>query len=213
MIDGSHHSFEDNIALTKQVVEYAHAHGVVVEGELGTARRHRGRGQRLRRRRLTTPIPTQVEEFVTKTGRRLAGHRHRHQPRRVQVQARPEAAAPLRHSRGGQQTPARLPDRAARRFLALSPRIRQDHQPVRRQDARRHRHPRGHAAQGGLDGGLQDQHRLRPAPGDDGRHPPVLRRSIPTTSTRASTSSPRAAHIKELVKHKLVDVLGCNGKA
>ena len=35
MIDGSHHSFEDNIALTKQVVEYAHAHGVTVEGELG----------------------------------------------------------------------------------------------------------------------------------------------------------------------------------
>ncbi len=35
MIDGSHHSYEDNIALTKKVVEYAHAHGVVVEGELG----------------------------------------------------------------------------------------------------------------------------------------------------------------------------------
>jgi fructose-bisphosphate aldolase class II len=35
MIDGSHHSFEENIALTKQVVEYAHAHGVVVEAELG----------------------------------------------------------------------------------------------------------------------------------------------------------------------------------
>ena len=35
MIDGSKHSFEDNIALTRQVVEYAHAHGVVVEGELG----------------------------------------------------------------------------------------------------------------------------------------------------------------------------------
>ncbi|MBL7215315.1 MAG: class II fructose-1,6-bisphosphate aldolase [Phycisphaerae bacterium] len=35
MIDCSHHSFEDNIALTKQVVEYAHANGVVVEAELG----------------------------------------------------------------------------------------------------------------------------------------------------------------------------------
>ena len=35
MIDGSHHAYEDNIALTKKVVEYAHAHGVVVEGELG----------------------------------------------------------------------------------------------------------------------------------------------------------------------------------
>lgn len=35
MIDGSKYSFEENIALTKQVVDYAHAHGVVVEGELG----------------------------------------------------------------------------------------------------------------------------------------------------------------------------------
>jgi fructose-bisphosphate aldolase class II len=35
MIDGSHHSYEDNVALTKKVVEYAHANGVVVEGELG----------------------------------------------------------------------------------------------------------------------------------------------------------------------------------
>jgi len=36
MIDASSKSFEDNIALTKQVVEYAHAHGVTVEAELGT---------------------------------------------------------------------------------------------------------------------------------------------------------------------------------
>ena len=36
MIDGSSLSFEENIALTKQVVEYAHDHGVVVEAELGT---------------------------------------------------------------------------------------------------------------------------------------------------------------------------------
>ena len=35
MIDGSKHSFEDNIALTKKVVDYAHERGVVVEGELG----------------------------------------------------------------------------------------------------------------------------------------------------------------------------------
>lgn len=35
MIDGSKHSYEENVALTKKVVEYAHAHGVVVEAELG----------------------------------------------------------------------------------------------------------------------------------------------------------------------------------
>jgi fructose-bisphosphate aldolase class II len=35
MIDGSHYPFEENVALTRRVVEYAHPHGVVVEGELG----------------------------------------------------------------------------------------------------------------------------------------------------------------------------------
>ena len=35
MIDGSHHSYEENVKLTRQVVEYAHAHGAVVEAELG----------------------------------------------------------------------------------------------------------------------------------------------------------------------------------
>lgn len=35
MIDGSKHPYEENVKLTKQVVDYAHAHGVVVEGELG----------------------------------------------------------------------------------------------------------------------------------------------------------------------------------
>jgi fructose-bisphosphate aldolase class II len=36
MIDASHHPLEENIALTKQVVDYAHARGVSVEAELGT---------------------------------------------------------------------------------------------------------------------------------------------------------------------------------
>ncbi|RUS48842.1 class II fructose-bisphosphate aldolase [Cohnella sp. AR92] len=36
MIDASHHPFEENVATTKQVVEYAHARGVSVEAELGT---------------------------------------------------------------------------------------------------------------------------------------------------------------------------------
>ena len=36
MIDGSKYSFDENVALTKKVVEYAHEHGVVVEAELGT---------------------------------------------------------------------------------------------------------------------------------------------------------------------------------
>ena len=35
MIDGSHHEYEENVRVTKEVVDYAHAHGVVVEAELG----------------------------------------------------------------------------------------------------------------------------------------------------------------------------------
>ena len=37
MIDGSSLPYEENVAMTKKVVDYAHAHGVVVEGELGHA--------------------------------------------------------------------------------------------------------------------------------------------------------------------------------
>src|SRR5690554_2814304 len=39
MIDGSHLPYEENVALTKKVVEYAHQHGVTVEGELGVLAR------------------------------------------------------------------------------------------------------------------------------------------------------------------------------
>jgi fructose-bisphosphate aldolase class II len=67
MIDASSKSFEDNIALTKQVVEYAHAHGVVVEAELGTLAGieddvvvEAGNESYTR--------PEEVEEFVSRTG-------------------------------------------------------------------------------------------------------------------------------------------------
>lgn len=67
MIDGSHHSFEDNIALTKQVVEYAHARGVVVEAELG---RLAGIEDAVNVSDADAAFtkPDEVEEFVTKTG-------------------------------------------------------------------------------------------------------------------------------------------------
>lgn len=67
MIDGSHHSFEDNIALTKKVVEYAHERGVVVEGELG---RLAGIEDAVNVSDADAAFtdPAQVEEFVTKTG-------------------------------------------------------------------------------------------------------------------------------------------------
>ncbi len=67
MIDGSKHSFEENIALTKKVVEYAHAHGVVVEGELG---RLAGVEDNISVSAADSSYtdPNQVDEFVHRTG-------------------------------------------------------------------------------------------------------------------------------------------------
>ena len=67
MIDGSKHSFEDNIALTKKVVEYAHAHGVVVEGELGKLAGIED-DVHVSAEDSTYTRPEEVEEFVTRTG-------------------------------------------------------------------------------------------------------------------------------------------------
>ena len=67
MIDGSSHSFEDNIALTRKVVEYAHAHGVVVEGELGTLAGVED-DVKVSAEDSSYTRPDEVEEFVTKTG-------------------------------------------------------------------------------------------------------------------------------------------------
>ncbi|MHC4854873.1 MAG: class II fructose-1,6-bisphosphate aldolase [Planctomycetota bacterium] len=70
MIDGSHHSFEENIRVTKQVVEYAHLHGVVVEAELGQLGGIEedvvGLSHEDVMKHLTDP--DQVVEFVDKTG-------------------------------------------------------------------------------------------------------------------------------------------------
>ena len=67
MIDGSKHSFEDNIALTRQVVEYAHDHGVVVEGELGRLAGVED-DVNVRPEDSSYTRPEEVEEFVSRTG-------------------------------------------------------------------------------------------------------------------------------------------------
>jgi len=67
MIDGSKHSFEDNIALTRKVVEYAHAHGVVVEGELGKLAGIED-DVNVSDADACFTRPDEVEEFVERTG-------------------------------------------------------------------------------------------------------------------------------------------------
>ena len=67
MIDGSHYSFDENIRITKEVVEYAHDHGVVVEGELGRLAGIEDAVD-VSDEDASYTRPGEVEEFVTKTG-------------------------------------------------------------------------------------------------------------------------------------------------
>ncbi|HOV27149.1 MAG TPA: class II fructose-1,6-bisphosphate aldolase [Pseudobacteroides sp.] len=67
MIDGSHHSFEENIRLTKQVVDYAHDKGVTVEGELGRLAGIED-AVNVSEKDAAFTDPDQVEEFVSRTG-------------------------------------------------------------------------------------------------------------------------------------------------
>jgi len=67
MIDGSKYSFEENIELTKKVVEYAHAHGVVVEGELGKLAGIED-DVNVSEEDASYTRPEEVVEFVTRTG-------------------------------------------------------------------------------------------------------------------------------------------------
>ena len=65
MIDGSHLPFEENMALAKKVVEYAHQFGVSVEAELGVLA---GIEDEISSEHSTYTKPEEVEEFVKKTG-------------------------------------------------------------------------------------------------------------------------------------------------
>ena len=67
MIDGSQHSFKDNIELTKRVVDYAHKHGVVVEGELGKLAGIED-DVNVNAEDASYTRPEEVEEFVKSTG-------------------------------------------------------------------------------------------------------------------------------------------------
>ena len=65
MFDGSHMDYEHNVKVAKQVAEYAHAHGVVVEAELG---RLAGVEDEVSSDEHQYTDPAQVEDFVTRTG-------------------------------------------------------------------------------------------------------------------------------------------------
>ena len=113
MIDGSKYSFEENIAMTKQVVDYAHARGVVVEGELGKLAGIEDAVNVSAEDAMFTN-PAEVEEFVSRTG----------------VDS---LAIAIGTSHGAYKfKPGTKPRRA--------PGVREDRQRIRRLHARRHRH-------------------------------------------------------------------------
>jgi fructose-bisphosphate aldolase class II len=65
MIDGSHLPYDENVALTKKVVEFAHQYDVTVEGELGVLA---GVEDEVSAEHHTYTQPSEVEDFVKKTG-------------------------------------------------------------------------------------------------------------------------------------------------
>ena len=67
MIDGSHLPYEENVAVTKKVVEYAHARGVTVEGELGQLAGVEDEVS-VEADKANYTDPDQVQDFVTRTG-------------------------------------------------------------------------------------------------------------------------------------------------
>ena len=67
MIDGSHLSYEENVALTKKVVDYAHARGVTVEGELGQLAGIED-DVNVSAENASFTDPAQVQDFVERTG-------------------------------------------------------------------------------------------------------------------------------------------------
>ncbi|MDD3920762.1 MAG: class II fructose-1,6-bisphosphate aldolase [Eubacteriales bacterium] len=67
MIDGSHFPYDENVALTKKVVEYAHDHGVVVEGELGRLAGIED-AVNVNAADASYTRPEEVQDFVNRTG-------------------------------------------------------------------------------------------------------------------------------------------------
>ena len=189
MIDGSHHPFEENIKLTRQVVEYAHDHGVVVEGELGRLAGVED-DVKVKAEDSSYTRPEEVEEFVSKTGvdSLAIAIGTSHGAYKFKPGTKPQLRFDILEEvsrrlpgfpivlHGASSVPARVPDRPSRRFFR-SARVRQDHQRERRRAQRRDRRPRRYAPQSGVHGCLQDQHRLRPAYGVHRGHPQALRRA------------------------------------
>lgn len=169
MIDASAHPFAENISITKQVVEYAHDHGVVVEAELGKLAGIED-AVNVAAKDAQFTDPDQVEEFVGKTGvDSLAiaiGTSHGAYKFKGQPQLRFDILEEVSKRLPGFPIVCTVP-RPSRKSLSQN-------QPIRRQHARRTRRPRRYAPQSSVHGSVQDQHRLRPQTCSHRRNPRAL---------------------------------------
>ncbi len=182
MIDGSHLPYDENVALTKQVVDYAHQFDVTVEGELGVLA---GVEDEVSAEHHTYTDPADVIDFVSKTGvDSLAisiGTSHganKFKPEQCTRNAEGILVPPeLRFDILAEieKKLPRLPHRAARSVVRTAG-VREDHQHARRCAQGCRRYSRRAASPRRQERSLQDQHRLGRPSGHDRSHPQDLRR-------------------------------------
>ena len=152
MIDGSSLPYEENIALAKKVVDYAHQFDVTVEAELGVLA---GVEDEVQSAESHYTKPEEVIDFSTRTGCDSLA---------ISIGTHP--------ARNREETP-RFPHRAPRFFFSSNGRS-EHHQQVRRSPRGCYRHSRRATPQGCQVCRLQNQHRLRLSSGHDGCHPQAL---------------------------------------
>ena len=210
MIDGSSKPFAENIELTKKVVAYAHDHGVVVEAELGTLAGIEDE-VKVSAEDSSYTRPEEVEEFVTKTGcdSLAIAIGTSHGAYKFKPGTKPQLRFDILH-----EVEKRLPGFPIVLHGASS--VPQEY--VEKINAN------GGAMPGAI--GVPEE-QLREAARSavckiniDSDLRLVMTGSIREHFTRFPAHfdpreylKPARANIKELVRHKLVDVLGCAGKA
>ncbi len=190
MIDGSAHPYEKNVELTKKVVDYAHAHDVTVEGELGVLA---GIEDEVHAETSHYTNPDDVEDFVKKTGVDSLAISIGTSHGAFKFKVKPGEPLPTLRFDILEEVERRIPGFPIVLHGASSVRqgIRGHDQQVRREDGRRGGDPRGPAAQGSVLGGVQDQHRLGRPAGHHRNDPQGRSRKTPRDSTPATTWAPR----------------------
>ena len=210
MIDGSKYSFEENIEMTRKVVEYAHARGVTVEGELGKLAGIEDAVNVSEADAMFTN-PAEVEEFVTRTGvdSLAIAIGTSHGAYKFKPGTKPQLRFDILEEVG-----RRLPDFPI--VLHGSSSVPQEYVQMVNQYG---------GAMPGAIGVPEDQLRKAASMAVCKINIDSDLRLVMTGTVRKYMAEhpadfdPRAylkparANIRELVKHKLIDVLGCDGKA